>query len=97
MVMEVELSELIESIGHDGSEKVFPDLKPPMCYAGFDISEIIDDAMRRGWSVTLVETMPTCTPDGENVRDVYPESKIKERVDWYLTRFDGIAACDRVE
>jgi hypothetical protein len=89
--MECELSDLIESIGHDGSEEVFPDLKPPMNYAGFDISEIVDAAMRRGWSTTLVETMPRCTPDGDHVRDVYPESKLQERIDWYLNRYDGIA------
>lgn len=91
MVMGLTVEELIESIGHDGSEEVFPDLPVPIKYAGFTISEIIDDAMRRGWSVTGIETMPRCTPDGDNVRDVYPESKLMERFEWYLDRFDGIA------
>lgn len=95
MCMDICLNKLVGLIGHDGSEVVFPDLEPPTCYAGFSPQEIIDASMRCGYSVTSVETMPRCTPDGDHVRDVFPEDKIIERVEWYLSRFNCVAAGER--
>jgi len=95
MVMGITIQELVDEIGHDGSNKVFPDLPEPMCFAGFDISEIVDAAFDLGWSMTPINTIPTCTPDGENIRDVYPESKIMDRVNHYLDHFDAIGMGQR--
>lgn len=91
MVMGIDVKTLTDEIGHDGSRIVFPDLREPTNRAGFTITEIIDAAFKLGWSVVGIETMPQATPDGHNVRDVYPESKLRERVDHYLDSWDAIA------
>ncbi|GAH02488.1 unnamed protein product [marine sediment metagenome] len=65
MVLDCEIKELIQHIGHDGSEIIAPHLKPPGCYKGFHDQEIIDVALLRGYSMTLIETLPVQTPDGK--------------------------------
>jgi len=39
MLMDIEVKELIEVIGHDGSEIIFPDLPEPYRRRGFDYTE----------------------------------------------------------
>lgn len=95
MVLDIPVTELISQLGHDGGEIYYPHNTPPCCYRGFDISEIVDVVMRRGWAVTPIIAWPTSTPNGTDVHDVYPEFSLKDRMDWYLQRFDGIAYGER--
>lgn len=90
MVMDVEIQELIDGIGHDGSEIVFPDLREPMCRAGFDIQEIIDFALNCGWSITPIETIPVVTSDGVQTRELFEREKAHARVEGYLKRYNGV-------
>jgi hypothetical protein len=93
MVMGVPVNKIIEHIGHDGSEVVFPDLPFPICYAGFSLSEIIDVAiLQYGWSVTNIVARPTLTNDGKETRELFSEDKIKTRMDHYFDLFSGIVA-----
>jgi hypothetical protein len=91
MVMDIPVVELIDKIGHDGGDIIFPDNEPPNCYRGFDISEIIDAAMKFGYAMTPIHAIPVATPNGLDTYDVFPEDKIKPRMDYYLDRFNGIA------
>lgn len=95
MVMDEPVQDLIMRIGHDGGEIVFPDLPEPVCRAGFAIQEIIDAALKMGWSVTPIEAMPQCTPDGKNIRAVFPE--IKGRMDDYFKRYSGLVEGERLD
>jgi hypothetical protein len=97
MVMDEPVHDLIARIGHDGGEVVFPHLSEPMCRAGFASQEIIDAALAAGWSMTPIEAKPQCTPNGPDVRDVFPESKIKERMDDYFKRYSGLVAGERID
>jgi hypothetical protein len=90
MVMDIEIQELIDGIGHDGSEIVFPDLREPMCRAGFDIQEIIDFALNCGWSITPIETIPVVTSDGVQTRELFEREKAYARVENYLKRYNGV-------
>lgn len=97
MVMDEPVQDLITRIGHDGSAIVFPDLAEPVCRAGFPMPEIIEAALRAGWSMTPVEACPVATPNGDDSRDVFPESKIKERMDYYFKRYNGLVAGERLD
>lgn len=94
-VMCIPTQQLVDKIGHDGSEIVFPDLLKPMCHAGFHNQEIQDAALRLGWIVTTFEARPVATPDGVNMRDVFVEEKLEQRFDFYLRCFNGIACGQR--
>lgn len=97
MVMDEPVQDLIARIGHDGGEIVFPNLPEPMCRAGFASQEIIDASLRAGWSMTPIEARPQCTPNGPDVRDVFSEDKIKERMDGYFTKYSGLVEGERLD
>ena len=58
MVLNIPVAELMEQIGHDGLEILFPDLKPPYCYRGHHIQELIFACFERGYAVTPIEPIP---------------------------------------
>lgn len=89
-VMCLTTQQLIDEIGHDGGAIVFPELPEPMCRAGFHIQEIQDAAVRRGYAIMTVEAHPVATPNGVNLRDVFAEAKLRERMFWYMFYFNGI-------
>lgn len=55
MVLNVEEQEIIDYIGHDGSEIIFPNLKEPECRRGFHIQELIDFTLSKDKSVIEIE------------------------------------------
>lgn len=55
MVLDCSVDELIEEIGHDGMDVVWPQLIPPLCFQGHHIQEIIDCFVARGFGLMLVE------------------------------------------
>ena len=63
MALHVPVQELIQEIGHDGSEIVFPELEEPMRRRGFHSQELIYAAWKRGFTVTPIELMPVIAPD----------------------------------
>ena len=58
----VSVREVIERIGHDGSEVAFPGLPEPERRRGFHIQECIDVAIALGVSVTPIEAFPRHSP-----------------------------------
>jgi len=70
MAFDYEIEEVIKWIGHDGSEVVHPGLKPPACFKGFHMQEIIDLGFLTGLSMTCIEAKPSQTPDGEHIHDI---------------------------
>lgn len=66
MVLDKSIKELIEKIGHDGSEIVFPELPEPGRRRGFHIQEFIRVILESGYSVMPIEALPCSTPDGEH-------------------------------
>jgi len=89
MAMHVPVAELIDKIGHDGSE-IKCDLPEPLCRAGFAPQEIIDVAFEYGWSITEIEPNPQMTPNGEVIWSVFDsEDKIRARMESYMDNFSG--------
>jgi hypothetical protein len=62
MALDVPVADLLEAIGHDGSEIVFPNLPEPLCRRCFHVQELILVALSRGLAVTPVELFPVLQP-----------------------------------
>jgi hypothetical protein len=72
MTLHVPVQELIDELGHDGSQIIFPQLIEPMCRRGFHSQELIRLAWRRGFAVTPIELFPTIRPmQGEGLHTIY--------------------------
>ncbi len=65
MALDTDCDTLIAMIGHDGSEIVLPALSEPARRRSFHMQEIIDCAIKLGFSVTPIEVLPYSTPDGK--------------------------------
>ena len=57
------IENLIKSIGHDGSEIIWPNFPEPTCRRGFHVQELIAVLYRCGYSVTPVETFSRIAPN----------------------------------
>lgn len=55
IVLGVPVQELIDEVGHDGSEIWWPMATPPSDRRGFHLQELINICINRGYSVTTVE------------------------------------------
>ena len=53
------LDEMLQQIGHDGSEVVFEGLPDPECRRAFHPQEMIDVCESHGYAVTPIEARPT--------------------------------------
>ena len=71
MALEIPVVELLEELGHDGSELVFPNLPEPACRRGFHIQELVHVALRHGFALTPVELFPVLeSADGKQTQTV---------------------------
>jgi hypothetical protein len=59
IVIDVDARDLMDEIGHDGSEIVFPALPEPYNRRSHHVQELIDCCERRGIWVTPFDAMPT--------------------------------------
>lgn len=65
MALHVPVSELIEKIGHDGGDIIFPSLDEPRCRRGFHPQELVLAAWDYGFACTPIELFPALkTADG---------------------------------
>ena len=64
MAIDIPVQQLINDIGHDGSEKIFTHLPDPMCRRGFHSQELIQIAWQYGFACTPLEMYPMlrCEP-----------------------------------
>jgi len=59
IALEVPLAEVLEGIGHDGSEVAWPDLPEPLRRRAFHIQELVLFAFRRSAWVIPFDALPT--------------------------------------
>src|SRR4051812_22249881 len=59
MVLDLPLETIVKILGHDGSEKYWPEYPEPRCRRGFHIQEMIDLCFSLGKSVTPFQAYPT--------------------------------------
>lgn len=94
MAFDCGIIELIDGIGHDGSKVIHPGLKPPACFKGFHIQEIVDVGWLFGFSMTCIEARPAQTPDGKHEHEItkwglYPGGN-EQRFEYYIDEYQGI-------
>ena len=95
MALDVPVAELIESIGHDGSEIIWPDLPDPMCRRGFHSQELIEECLRRGRSCTPIEWYPSIAPaSGSDVYPIFTPAWSVTRARDYLKRSNSVLECE---
>ncbi len=93
MVFDSTIEELIKYIGHDGSEIIVPSLKPPGCYKGFHIQEIVDVALLFNYALVPIEILPVQTPTGQHEFAIEKWglfSSNQSRFDFYFTGERGL-------
>jgi hypothetical protein len=59
MTLDIPVSEIIEEVGHDGGEIVFPHLREPACRRGFHSQELVKIAWQHRYAMTPIELFPT--------------------------------------
>ena len=87
MVLDADPQELIDEIGHDGRDIMFPEVIGTIRQRSFHIQEIIDCCWKRGRAVTPIDIAPCTAPDGhpELAREIWDREVARERIKKYLT------------
>jgi hypothetical protein len=83
-VLDMNLSTLIEAIGHDGSEIMFEDLPEPICRRAFNLQELGFVLWRLGYVVGHYDVEPLAILDEHHIYNLtYPdtEARFKELMD----------------
>jgi hypothetical protein len=95
MLLDVDVDEVIEILGHDGMETVWPDLKVPHCYKGVHTQEILDVFEQYEEALVCYQVMPQQSPAGEPslVRSVYDEQRAVDRMR-HLLSYSGLILSD---
>lgn len=78
MAMGLSLDVILESIGHDGSEIIWPLMPEPQRRRTFHLQECIAVSWRFGWAVTEHEFEPILTPDGMQMLYLLARTDIKD-------------------
>lgn len=65
-VLEIPVAQLIKEVGHDGFEILWPHLAEPQRHRSFHIQEMIDVALRYGYTVTPIEGRPCSRVRGQS-------------------------------
>lgn len=95
MVCNTEPREIIEYVGHDGSEVLFPEVDPPKCYRGFHIQEMLDYCIENMFHPVIIQALPVNMPRGadEDSAIIVEFSKWDdpaERIGHYLSCMRGV-------
>ena len=95
MALHTPVAELIEGIGHDGSEIIWPDLPDPMCRRGFHSQELVDECLKRGHSCTPIEWHPTiAAATGSNIYPIFISAWAATRAHDYLEQSNSVLECE---
>ena len=90
MVLDVNIDNLFEEIGHDGSEILYPGVKEPDCRRSFHPSEFLLPALTRNLGIVQVELNPCWeTPYGETDSVNHDEGNHRFLKNW-MEQFDGV-------
>lgn len=90
MLTGLSLAVLRETIGHDGSEVIWPDMPEPYGRIAFDMQELTDAALAHGFGLIRIVGNPLSTSHmSKPPTPVYPEA-FEERFEHYLNKFSGI-------
>lgn len=94
-VLQVSISTLVNELGHDGSEVVFPALVEPYCRRSFHIQEMMDCCEQRGFSLVGFEAMPVSEAHGCHYELPIPDHA--HRISRYMKHRPGVLTGSNLE
>lgn len=87
MLLGVPEANIFKSLGHDGSDILWPNLDEPYGRRGFHPQELMDTAIRHGYAMMeIVDSIELVNKDNDCKIIEMPQS----RLIWYMDRFDGL-------
>lgn len=86
------IDELIDFVGHDGSEILWPEEQAPNNRKGFADQEVIDYVWTKGFAVTQILALPymACASEPENRYMVFDPDRAIRRIGGYLDSNVGV-------
>lgn len=86
------VADLINAIGHDGSEIVHPNLRKPHCYRTFHPEEMSDVLLVKGYAITQITPIPTNEDLGQYYSPPLQDSDkfLGDRMWYYLSNYSGV-------
>lgn len=87
-ILDKPVHEVIEQLGHDGSEIVDANARFPGCYRGYPMEEIIECAFKNGVVLMKMAAFPHGTTTGENEFALWSEEYCHERIESYMKEYD---------
>jgi hypothetical protein len=95
MLLDRPLREILDKIGHDGSEIWWPEAKPPRNMRGFTFDELIDVADYYGRRLMLIQAEPKmwdgCDASEARGPTSFPFGRdIESRIEYYLRKYSGM-------
>jgi hypothetical protein len=85
MLLDKPYQRLIEDLGHDGSEILFPSMKEPMCRRGFNITELQHLCWKRGRGLAPFDLDPMT-----ETFHIYPQEELDTRMFDLINRRPGL-------
>ena len=89
-LLDLPLQQVLDGLGHDGSEIIDPNARFPTCYKGYPMEEIIDYCLTEGVGLVQLSAMPNYTTNGENEFELWPEDVCLARMKKYMDIYDGL-------
>jgi hypothetical protein len=90
MVLCINVDKLISLVGHDGSEKLWPELPDPHCRRGFHIQEMIEVADSLGWTVTPFEARLFSGGPNKNPKEILLRESPQLRMQRVMRNRQGV-------
>lgn len=87
MALRLDVVEVIERLGHDGSTIVFPDRPEPNNRRGYHLQEMVDLCIEEGYSPVVIECCPVLP--ASDVR-LWQPTQEEVRVMSYLEKNSGV-------
>ena len=93
-VLDIDISTLVEAIGHDGSEIMFPDLPEPLNRRAFNLQEIGFALWRLGFYFGHFDFIPLSILDTDHIYEVHYDD-VEKRFQDLMSRTVGVG-CGRI-
>jgi len=96
MLLDMEVEDIIQRLGHDGTTVVFPELPLPQNQCGVHIQELIDVFIKYSYGLMPIDAVPCSTTDGQNQFDVFTATAAERRFNRALSLWDGLVSGETI-
>jgi hypothetical protein len=87
MLFNITVEKLYQMIGHDGSEKWWPELDEPLCRRGHHLQELTDVGEMLGYIVMYIEAKPQLQ---HPIANDFKIIKSKLSTEYYMGKYNGV-------